>query len=104
VVDDELAVDVFEDRAVAGGVGDGEMPARLLSTWERRRDNGERLLCQRIDGLGDGAEVVENVLRPGPDRDQRLAGRLGVAIVGLDEVERVGDETASFMPSTVARL
>jgi hypothetical protein len=101
VVDDELSADVFENRAVAGGVGDGEMPSRLLSPWERRRDDGERLLAERIDGLGDGAEIVEDVLRPGSDRDQRLAGRSGVAIVGLDVL---ATSPASFIPSTVARL
>jgi hypothetical protein len=68
------------------------MPASLLPTGERRRDDGERLFAERINGLGDGAEIVEDVLRPGSARDQRLAGRFGVALVGLDEVERVGDE------------
>jgi hypothetical protein len=100
VVDDELAADIFENRAVARGVGDGEMPASLLSPGKRRRDDGERLLSQRIDGLGDGAKIVENILRPGADRDQRLAGGLGVAIVGLDEVEGVGDEAALTIAHT----
>ena len=94
VVDDELAGDIFEDRAVARGVGEREVAAGLLSTGKIRRDNGERVLAERIDRFRHCAEIVERVLSPGADRDQRLPRSLGVSVVAFDQVERIGDQAS----------
>ena len=91
VVDDQLTFDVFEDRRVAGWVGDREMHGPLGAVGCHDRDHAEGLLLQLGDRLLDGREVVQHVLRPGRDDDRRAGvGRGG--ILGFREVEQVGDE------------
>ena len=92
VVDDLLPIDVFDDGAVAGGVGHGEMESgEALFARDAGSDDSEGLGGQDIDSFLHGGEVVEDVLGPDGNGEARFAGVV-LRILRLDQPEDVGDE------------
>ena len=91
-MDAEFAADVFEDRRATGLVGKRQVARGRMAARQHRRHEGEGLLRERVNGFGNGPIIVEHVLQPGTDREQRLAGRLVVTIVALGEIEHIASK------------
>lgn len=98
MVHHQLAVDVFEDRAVARGVRHREMQRRLqlLLPGESTRRDHEAGRLHRIDGLLNGCEIVEHVLRPDRDRHTGLAA-VPFGVFRFGKPEEVRGQPRSFM-------
>lgn len=65
MVNDLLAVDIFDDGTVSAGIGQGHMDTCYdLSAGNRTRHEREGLFLEGGNGLIDSREVVESVLRP----------------------------------------
>ena len=90
VVDLQFALNKLDDRRVPAGIRERQMPGSRLSAQQQRHDLEARVVRPR-DGLGDGREVVQEVLQA--DR-QAESGPLQVAcaVVCLGQVEAVTGE------------
>ena len=94
VVDDRLAVEVFDDRRVTGCVGHRQVHRRLGRTArsEVDRHDVDRRVGERVDDLVDGLIGGQYVLNPGRERQAGpIIGGCGPE-VGLAEVEQVGHQ------------
>jgi len=70
VVDDLLAADIFDDGAVACRIGDRQMQRRqAIQSRHLVGDDGERFAAQCVNRLPDRRKVIEDVLRPGCNRE-----------------------------------
>lgn len=94
MVNDLLALDVFDDGAVAAGVRHGQMQGgQAALSGHIVRDNGEGLLLQRGHCLLHAGKVVQHILRPGGNRQPGFALGIKARILGLHQPQQVGVET-----------
>ena len=80
------AVDVFDDRAVAAGVGHREVQrCQAVLSGHVVRDDGEGLFLQSRDGFLHGGEVVQHILRPSRNGQAGFAVCTESGILGFHE-------------------
>ena len=94
MMDDRLARDVLDHGGIAGGVADRQVDRRMAGAAgpEIRGDDVDRVRLHRIDDLGHGRIVREDVRDPGPHRDARLGALGRRPEIRLREIEQVGAE------------
>ena len=93
------AVDDLDDRGIAGCIRQRQVHGRRFVAGHTGRHELIATLRDVGDGLIDGGEVVEVVLRP---QRQREAGLLEVAfaVIGFRQPQQIGDE--AFLVDAVA--
>ncbi|MNL15047.1 hypothetical protein D3C87_1360140 [compost metagenome] len=88
-MDDLLAIDVFNDCAVAARIRKGKVQGRQ-AFFARHivGHDGEGVLLECADRLFDGREIIEHILRPGGDGQARSFSVIG-GVTRLDKPEDV---------------
>ena len=91
VVHRQAAVDILEDGAVARGVGDGQVQARLDTVREVGGVDAELLLRKLRNGFVDRGEIIQHILRP--DAQPHDRARVARAFVDrFGQEQQVGDQ------------
>ena len=87
----QAAVDILKDGAVARGVGDGQVQARLDTVREVGGVDAELLLRKLRNGFVDRGEIIQHILRP--DAQSHDRARIARAFVdGFGQEQQVGDQ------------
>ena len=93
----EATVDVFENRTVAGRVGNGQMKRRFSPIGEVGIIDAKGLLAQFGHCLVDGSEIVEYILRP--DAQSHNRPRIaGTEIIRFSQKQQICHQAALINP------
>lgn len=90
-VDREPAVDVFEDGAVARGIGDRQVQPGLDAVGQVGRVDAERILRKGLHRFGHGGEIIQYILRPNAQPHHRPRIVRGF-VDRFGQEEQVGDQ------------
>jgi hypothetical protein len=100
----KLAVEVLENGGIALGIGERQVSLRSSSVRQNGGYDREIVAARCIDRFFDPGKIVQVVLLPGTNRDQELLRFGRVTIVGLGEVENVGNETFLVEPVDIRSI